>query len=213
MRFFTLLTACLPAFALAGPTANPVPISSPSEFNEDALMEAFARSIMKRTSNPEPMSQASVEMEMASLIAARQLDLGNLSGLLSNLTSSFGAISQLLSPTSLGNINEVVSDLSALLKAPTTSDLKKLLKTASDLLNSDSFSSLIQSLPTLIGSVTGLLTPKLITNVTDILGGAHDLLSPQFISQTKGLIADVAPLVSAISQVISALLAAVFGTH
>jgi hypothetical protein len=218
MRFSSILAVfALPMMVLAGP--------SPMVAREaDPLMDAAINQVMKRG----PMSQASAEMEMAAMIASRQLDLSSLTGLLANLSASFSAIEQLLAPATLNNIKEVVDDLATLLESPTTTQLKSLVNTISTIIGSDSVSSLLDSLPTLLSSVSGLLTPALISNVTDILGGAHDLLTPSFVSETKGLIADVAPvsvsplyflstansfqLVSAISQVISALLAAVFGT-
>jgi hypothetical protein len=126
-----------------------------------------------------------------SLLLERQ---SSLTDLLSTLTESLKGIQELLSPTSLTNINEVVTDLSTLFKAPTTNQTKSLINTASSLLGGSAISGLIDDLPTLLGSVSGLLTPALITNLTDILGNAHDLLTPSFVSETKGLISDVAPV-------------------
>ncbi|KAL4891828.1 hypothetical protein BDV59DRAFT_203100 [Aspergillus ambiguus] len=138
----------------------------------------------------------------------RALDL---SSLLGDLTQSLGAIQDLLSPDSLNNINTLVTNAALLLSQPTANQTKSLIGTASDLLGSDTLGNLLDQLPTLLDSVSGLATPALITNVTDLLGNAHDLLTPQFVSNTKGLINDVAPLVSAISQVISALLSSILG--
>jgi len=221
MRFFSLFTAILPAIVLAvpGPAAYP---------NDAALEEALRARLARLTarSNLEsrsPLAEASENMELAARmearvearmdeLAARQLDLSGLTGFLANLTSSFGALESLLSPTSLNDIESVVTNLAFVLDSPTSKQLKDVLNTVDSLLTSDSITSLLKELPTLLGSVSGLLTPALITNVTDILGNAHDLLTPTFVSETKGLINDVAPLVSAVAQVISALLSAVFGT-
>jgi len=205
MRFFRLFAVVLPSLVLAVPG----PSTSPDMFAE-AVAEAISR--REASAAPQPMARAASDMELAALLEARQLDLGNLSGLLSNLTASFGAISELLSPDSLANINTVVTQLAYALATPSADQLKGILATASDLLGSDAIKKLIDQLPDLLGSISGLLTPTLITNVTDILGGAHTLLTPDFVSNTKGLINDIAPLVSAIAQVISALLSAVFGT-
>jgi hypothetical protein len=189
----------LPAFLLASPAAIPAPV---------------------------PETLPSPEIAQINQILERQTT--SLTTILSDLTSSLGAIEQLLSAQSLNNIEAVVTDLSTLLSAPTTNQTKALLGTASDLLDSPAVSSLISQLPNLLGSVSGLLTPALITNLTDILGAAHILLTPQFATETAGLINDVAPvslqlrpkglnranssqLVSAISQVISTLLSAVLG--
>lgn len=189
MRFFSLFAVVLPALVLAIP--GPVPVSSPDAFAE-AVAEALVRRAPEGISHP--MARAASEMELAALIEARQLDLSSLSGLLSNLTASFGSISQLLSPDSLKNINTVITQLAFVLATPTADQLKSLLTTVSDLLGSDSVKGLLDSLPTLLGSVSGLLTPALITNVTDVLGGAHDLLTKDFVSNTKGLINDIAPV-------------------
>ena len=115
-------------------------------------------------------------------------------GLLTSLTQSLAGIEQLLSPSGISSINEVVTDLATLLKAPTTDQTKSLLGTVSDLLGGPEVSQLIKGLPAILSSVSGLLTPALVTNVTDILAGAHDLLTPTFVSQTTGLINDVAPV-------------------
>jgi hypothetical protein len=117
----------------------------------------------------------------------------SITDLLAQLASSLKGIQELLSPTSLSNINEVITDLATLFKAPTTNQTKALIGTASNLLGSDSVTNLIGQLPTLLGSVSGILTPALITNVTDLVGNAHNLLTPTFVSQTKGLI-NVAPV-------------------
>jgi hypothetical protein len=183
MRFFRFL----PFVALA--IATPAPVA-----NSDAAIVQAAVEILKRDSSAAPLARASADMELASLIEARQLDLGSLTGLLSNLSASFAAIEQLLAPSTLNNIEAVVNDLASLFSSPTVSQTKGLISTVSDLLGSDSVKSLIDSLPTLLGSVTGLLTPALITNLTDILGGAHNLLTPAFVSETTGLISDVAPV-------------------
>jgi hypothetical protein len=142
--------------------------------------------------SPAPESPVTSDTELAHLIMERQTS--SLTSLLSALTSSIGAIETLLSAQSLDNIEAVVTDLSTLLATPTTNQTKALINTASDLLGSDSVTSLLNELPTLLSSVSGLVTPALITNLTDILGNAHDLLTPTFVSETKGLIADVAPV-------------------
>jgi hypothetical protein len=189
----------LPAFLLASPAAIPKAV---------------------------PETLPSPEIAQINQLLERQTT--SLTTILSDLTSSLGAIEQLLSAQSLNNIEAVVTDLSTLFADPTTNQTKALINTASGLLDSPAVGNLIQQLPNLLGSVSGLLTPDLITNLTDILGAAHILLTPQFATETTGLINDVAPvslplrlkgsnranstqLVSAISQVISTLLSAVLG--
>lgn len=182
----------LPFVALA--SAVPAPVSVARDANLDAAINL----LLKRSAAPAPaaapLAHASAELEMASLLASRQLDLSDLTGLLANLSASFSAIEALLTPTSLNNIEAVVTDLSSLFASPTTDQTKSLISTASDLLGSDSVKSLISELPTLLSSVSGLLTPALITNLTDILAGAHILLTPAFATETVELISDVAPV-------------------
>jgi hypothetical protein len=201
MLFFKLfpIALFLPAFLLASPTAIPKAV---------------------------PETLPSPEIAQINQLLERQTT--SLTTILSDLTSSLGAIEQLLSAQSLNNIEAVVTDLSTLFADPTTNQTKALINTASGLLDSPAVGSLIQQLPSLLSSVSGLLTPALITNLTDILGAAHILLTPQFATETAGLINDVAPVslrlrikgpncanstqsVFAISQVISTLLSAVLG--
>ncbi len=128
------------------------------------------------------------------LFDRQAINTTGLIGLLTSVTQSLAGIEQLLSPSGISNINEVVTDLAVLLKAPTTDQTKSLLGTVSNLLSSSEISQLISGLPAILSSVSGLLTLALVTNVTDILSGAHDLLTPTFVSETKGLVTDFAPV-------------------
>jgi len=162
------------------------------------LLPAFV--LASPNPNPEPSLIASDALKTRMLMERQSLDLGNLTGLLGSLTGSIQAIETLLSPTSLDNIEIVVDNLALLLGNGTSTELKSVLTAVGGVLSGN-----------LLTQVESLLTPALLTNVTDILGNAHDLLTPTFVSQTTELIGDVAPLVSAISQVISVLLSAVLG--
>lgn len=175
MHFFKIFLAAIVA-ALTLPAmlmANPAP--SGNVFDARDLSDIELRSLHE-------------------LFDRQAINTTGLIGLLTSLTQSLAGIEQLLSPTGISNINEVVTDLAVLLKAPTTDQTKSLLGTVSNLLGSSEISQLISGLPAILSSVSGLLTPALVTNVTDILSGAHDLLTPTFVSETKGLIADVAPV-------------------
>jgi len=207
MHFFKLLLLPTLVAAIARPVSLP---------QEDGLgaRDAVANGMSARNPLPAPApidDSPLSNLEIRQLLNERQLDLSDLSGLLANLSASFQGIASLLSPDSINNIKIVVDNLANVLGSPTDTQLKSLVGTASSLLGSDAVSNLIKQLPTLLGSVSGLLTPTLITNVTDILGAAHILLTDQFATETVGLVNDIAPLVSAIAQVISALLSAVFG--
>lgn len=174
MRFFNIIPAAVVALTL--PTmimANPAPAAN--------ILDARAFSDVELRSLHE-------------LFDRQAINTTGLTGLLGELPAILQGIEQLLSPTGISNINAVVTDLSSLFAAPTTNQTKSLISTASDLLGGSEVSQLISGLPAILSSVSGLLTPALITNVTDILSGAHDLLTPTFVSETKGLIADVAPV-------------------
>lgn len=240
MRFFNLFTAILPAIVLAvpGPSALPHDAALENALRERLVALITARDAQPLEGRaPTPLAEASAALDSVARmesrmesrmneLAARQLDLGGLENFLANLTASFSALEALLSVQSLNNIESVVTNLAYVLDDPTSKQLKDVVNVADGLLTSpaitnltselpsllSAISPLLKDLPTLIGSVSGLLTPALITNVTDILSGAHSLLTPTFVSETTELINDVAPLVSAIAQVISALLSAVFGT-
>ncbi|PLB46555.1 hypothetical protein P170DRAFT_427864 [Aspergillus steynii IBT 23096] len=165
---------------------------------------------------PDAVSKPALELtdyQLASSLVARQnsQNLSNLGDLLGDLTKSLGAVKDLLSPESLNNIQTLVTDASYLLKQPTAKQTKELIGTVSSLLGSKAVKDLVDQLPELLNDVGGLVTPALVNNVTDILGNAHELLTADFVGNTKGLINDVAPLVSAISQVITALLSSILG--
>lgn len=85
------------------------------------------------------------------------------------------------------------------------------MSTASDLLNSDAASNLIDQLPSLLSSVSGLLNKETLNKITTLLDNAALLLTKEFATNTKDLINSIAPLVSAVSQVISALLGSLLG--
>ncbi|KAL4804139.1 hypothetical protein BDV18DRAFT_162547 [Aspergillus unguis] len=185
MKFFTYLTAALlPFTALAIPAAEPIPESNAAAVPAAITAEDF-HTLMKR-----------------------ETDLG---GLIGDLTDSLGAIKDLLSTESLNNINTIVIKLASLLNDPTTKQIKSLVQTAADLLGGDAVGDLIDSLPGLLSSVSGLLTKDTINKISTLLNNAALLLTEDFANNTRNLINDIAPLVSAVSQVISALLGALLG--
>ncbi|KAL4799192.1 hypothetical protein BDV19DRAFT_385442 [Aspergillus venezuelensis] len=135
----------------------------------------------------------------------------NLTDLIGDLTDSLGAVKELLSTESLNNINIVVTQLAALLSDPTTKQIKNLVQTAADLLGSDTVGNLLDQLPALLDSVGGLLTEETLNKITTLLDNAALLLTKEFAENTRNLVNDIAPLVSAVAQVISALLGALLG--
>lgn len=81
-------------------------------------------------------------------------------------------------------------------------DLDGIIGAVSKLLTSDNISKISKLLDTvlgldlegLLGSVSKLLTPATIDSIAGLLTKANKLLTNTFIDQTKGLIADVAPV-------------------
>jgi hypothetical protein len=158
------------------------------------LFKFFSLALLPVLTIASPAPEAATSPNNVALVHLYERQENILTGILNDLKETFGAIQELLDAQTLGNIESVVTNLAYFLAEPTTNQTKSVINTASSLLGSPAIGELIGSLPGLLDSVGGLLTPALITNVTDILGGAHDLLTPQFIGQTKGLIADVAPV-------------------
>ncbi|KFY09081.1 hypothetical protein V492_05640 [Pseudogymnoascus sp. VKM F-4246] len=124
----------------------------------------------------------------------------DLSGLLGTLTDDLGAITQLLKPQTFKNIDTVLTHLALLLDDKTTNQTKGLIATADSLLSGP-----------LLPSITGLITPEFIKKITALINNASNLLTESFVKQTVGLINDVAPLISAVAQLIGGLLSAILG--
>ncbi|KAK6826703.1 hypothetical protein RU639_004414 [Aspergillus parasiticus] len=133
----------------------------------------------------------------------QQLDLKDLLG---HVASSLAATKEFLSAESLDNTQSTVNDLPYLLRAPTSQEIKDLVNGTSNMLVSDSVSSLLGELPGFLDSAKPLTPLKLILKLIDILDNALALLTPEFVRNTQELGNDVTPLVSAASQVISAVL-------
>jgi hypothetical protein len=129
--------------------------------------------------------------EALSSLVKRQSSLG---GVISDISGLLKGIEGLLTPTSLNNIEAIITDASTLLSPPTTNQTKALLGTASDLLTGPLVTDLIDKLPNLVNFGRGLIQQGLVTNLTDILGGAHDLLTQEFVTETKGIIKELAPV-------------------
>ncbi|KFY24483.1 hypothetical protein V493_05212 [Pseudogymnoascus sp. VKM F-4281 (FW-2241)] len=124
----------------------------------------------------------------------------DLSGLIGTLTKDLGAITSLLNPQTFRNIETIVTNVAFLLDDKTTNQTKALIGTADSLLSGP-----------LLGSITGLVTPDFIKKISGLINNANNLLTPTFVKQTTGLINDVAPLISAVAQLIGGLLSAILG--
>lgn len=166
MRLFSLLPlTLLPVLSLGVYNAEP-----------EAEPKVAARAPI---GHPDPELYESVARDLI----ARQIDLSNLSGILSSLSGTISGLESLLTPTSLNNIEVVVTNLALLLAEPTANQTKSLIGTASDLLSGSLFTQL-----------EPLLTPQTITEIGDLLTNANNLLTPTFVNETVTLIGDVAPV-------------------
>ncbi|KAK2738416.1 hypothetical protein FQN55_000542 [Onygenales sp. PD_40] len=76
-----------------------------------------------------------------------------------------------------------------------------------DLLNPETF----KAIQTLLKNGASLLDDEGTKKAKNLVGNANNLLTPEFVTQTKGLIADVAPLVGAVAQLISAVISSLLG--
>ncbi|KAL2869092.1 uncharacterized protein BJX67DRAFT_379570 [Aspergillus lucknowensis] len=155
-----------------------------------------------------PAVPAAISVDDYNVLVQRQEDLG---GIIGDLTETLDAIKELLSTESLNNINTVVTQAATLLKDPTTKQIKSLVQTAAELLGGEAIGNLLDKLPSLLESVSGLLNKETLNKLITLLDNAAILLTKEFAENTRDLINDIAPLVSAIAQVISALLGTILG--
>ncbi|KFX93067.1 hypothetical protein O988_07006 [Pseudogymnoascus sp. VKM F-3808] len=124
----------------------------------------------------------------------------DLSGLIGTLTKDLGAITNLLKPQTFTNIESILTHFAYIFDDKTSNQTKSLLNTADGLLSGP-----------LLPAITGLITPDFIKKVSGLINNANNLLTPTFVKQTTGLINDVAPLISAVAQLIGGLLSAILG--
>lgn len=218
MHFFKVI-ALLPALAWAVPNAEPV-----------AAVEA--RNALPR--DADLVARHAMLMDLMERDLQERQDLGsllnsfNLSGLISNLGGILGGVTELLSPESLRNIDTLITSGAQLLNSNNTAVISDLIGTVASLLtpellqsiqgllspeNIDSIQGLLSNILNgdLIQQVEGLLNAGTVSDLRSIVSNAADLLTEQFVSQTKGLIGDVAPLVSAVTQIISVLISSILG--
>ena len=142
---------------------------------------------------------------------AKPQDLGSALGDLIDLVKS---LSGLLNPEFFNDVEITVHGLADLLAPPAANQTRALIGRVDGLL--DELNPLIDTildidLEGLVKSLTGLLTPDTIKSVGALLKRLDGLLSQEFINLVKGLIEDVAPLISAVSEFITALISALIG--
>ncbi|KAK2756527.1 hypothetical protein FQN54_005420 [Arachnomyces sp. PD_36] len=78
-----------------------------------------------------------------------------------------------------------------------------------DLLNADTF----KEIDIILRNLAAVLDDEGTKKAKNLVSNANDLLTPEFVDQTKGLIADVAPLISSVAQLISAIISSLFGNQ
>lgn len=170
-----------------------------------------------------PTMDSPVLARAESHLDKKQLDLGGAVGELLDLVSS---LKGLLNDEFFDDVQITVHGLADLLAAPFPNTTRNLLFTASglledlsplfDIIKEVNFKDLFDTIGSidiggLLDAVTSLLTPDTIKTLGSLLKRADMLLSPDFIKQTKGLIADAAPLVAAVSEFVTALISALLG--
>ncbi|OCK79489.1 hypothetical protein K432DRAFT_443856 [Lepidopterella palustris CBS 459.81] len=131
----------------------------------------------------------------------------DITSLLGNIIPDIQALTSLHDPTVISDIKVVVVGLATVFSGDTANQTKTLISEASGLLTPD----LVKSVSGLLPSVTSLLTSDTIKEIGTLLTNANNLLTDKFVSQVTELINDVAPLVSAVAQVITTLISAVLG--
>lgn len=113
---------------------------------------------------------------------------------LTGATNLFNAINPLIDdlPDIIETLMPLINQLPALLDqlSPLLDELPKIINAIGPLI--DQLSNL--DLEGLLNSVSKLLTPESINMLVNLLNNANMLLTTQFVNQTKGLIADVAPV-------------------
>ncbi|KAH8881397.1 hypothetical protein GQ53DRAFT_773351 [Thozetella sp. PMI_491] len=197
MRFFQLLTAALVPVTMVSATARPAVLSRDlGSFSALELLNA--------------LESRDMALMPRSELAARQ----DLTSALGNLGDLLASLKQFLNAEFLNDTHAVVTNLADLLADPFVKETRSIIDSAGGLLSS--LSPVIDALGKidiggLVSSLSSLLTTDSINGLKTLLANAELLLTKDFANQTRDLIAQVAPLVSAVSQFITALIGALLG--
>ncbi|KAI1496522.1 hypothetical protein F5X99DRAFT_424517 [Biscogniauxia marginata] len=148
------------------------------------------------------------------LLTRDELGLGprqDLTTALGDLVDLLKSLSGILTPEFFDDTQITVHGLADLLVDPFANQTRGLVGFAVDTV--DQIKPLLSTildldLEGLVNSVSKLLTPNNIDTIGNLLGKANTLLTDDFIKQTQGLISDAAPLISAISEFVTALISA-----
>ncbi|KAI0596898.1 hypothetical protein F4775DRAFT_593816 [Biscogniauxia sp. FL1348] len=151
------------------------------------------------------------------LLARDELNLGprqDLTTALGDLVDLLKSLSGILTPEFFDDTQITVHGLADLLADPFANQTRGLVSFAVDTV--DQVKPLLDTildldLEGLVNSVSKLLTPDNIDTIGTLLGKANTLLTDDFIKQTQSLISDAAPLISAVSEFVTALISALLG--
>jgi len=148
-----------------------------------AFPDAQPEALQGRAPLPDP---ATYEIVARDLIA-RQIDVSNLTseltGFLGSIGSSLSALEGLLSPTTIDNIENLLTNAADLLSAPFVNDTRSLIFTAVAALNSP-----------LVTDLEGLFTPSLVTDLGNLISALSGLLTSSFVSSIVTLVEDISPV-------------------
>ncbi|KAH7368413.1 hypothetical protein B0T11DRAFT_349941 [Plectosphaerella cucumerina] len=202
-----------------------------------AVAGAATMSGVVASPSPAPLDLSSLEA-IEALLARDKVALvsrQNLGDALGGLTDLLASLRRFLSPDFLDDTHSVVTGLAGLLAPPFVNQTRGLINEAGGLLEGigpllDGVGPLLEGigplleeigpllsqigeldLGGLVSAVSGLLTPETIKTIGDLLNNASRLLTREFVDQISQLIADVAPLVSAVAQFVTALITALLG--
>ncbi|KAH8668542.1 hypothetical protein BX600DRAFT_538512 [Xylariales sp. PMI_506] len=166
-----------------------------------------------------PVSIIATGTQAHAALAPRQDD----SSILSEILNLFNELKDFLDPTFLDNVQITINGLATILADPLPNNTRSLILSAEDALSGVDIGSLLSDvgplvsslskidLSSLVSAVSGLLTTGNVQILQNLLTNANNLLTTNFVNETTTLINDVAPLVDAVSQFVTALISALLG--
>ncbi|KAH7021424.1 uncharacterized protein B0I36DRAFT_388133 [Microdochium trichocladiopsis] len=152
-------------------------------------------------------------MHATALLEARQ-NLGTTLSQLSDLVSILNQIVTSLKPQFFEDMSTLITGLADLMAAPLPAQLRGLINTATDLLGGlgpvlrfigkIDFASLTES-------AQGLFEPQFVADRVKLMKDVSGLITTQFIQKVVDVVDELAPLIAAVSQFITALIASFIG--
>lgn len=192
-------------------------------FKLQVLVAFLFAAFVYAAATPEPEAEFKLNARALDEILQVRQEIAGIGNFLGQLTGLLPALLQLLNAQTLNNIKSLVDNASFLLAQPTANQTKALIGTVDGMLGSlgpllDGIGPLLASVGPLLASIGplmeglgDLITPDMIQKIGGLLDAVFSLLTPEFVAQITGLINDVAPLISAVAQLITGLISAVLG--